>query len=426
MQWGLLNPEELPSAHRRRTLELTGVIRNYNELAVPGLGRLWFIKQIAIATLGVRVAHETRSTGHTPIEVTNAIEALACFGALRKSGWQSDPRLSGRRKLYGRNDLSFRALKKRTAYVSQPMRMAVTEPLVALGFVQASGTRFNAFTPAELGDELINAVFGHYRPYKRCIVSHLVKWVQEYSTDEEVRTDSLINALAPNVPIEADEARRLMRERLERDSERRRAALRWVESLSDGDIVAWDDKPDIIGEDHWNDMVAGAAFTQARDKGIACLEEIETYLHQYTGALELDLLAPLPEQIRDKAEAWRAACEHYQTLPARGRGGQEALKFCSESCEGNLADAIGQLVNRDNDTLRRDGNRLVATAAFRARFNDALAEDQSEENTLQGEAGEGASDSIGIKWPEGASSRLEQLHYLIHDLAGELDDRLGK
>ncbi len=79
--WGLLGPEFLPNARRTRTLGLGASVRSFNDLAVPGLGGVWYGKQLLLATLGVAVAEEARSLGAKVqnVEMANAIEALACW-----------------------------------------------------------------------------------------------------------------------------------------------------------------------------------------------------------------------------------------------------------------------------------------------------------------------------------------------------------
>lgn len=54
--WGLLGPEFLPNARRTRTLGLGVSVRLFNDLAVPGLGGVWYGKQLLLTTLGVAVA----------------------------------------------------------------------------------------------------------------------------------------------------------------------------------------------------------------------------------------------------------------------------------------------------------------------------------------------------------------------------------
>jgi hypothetical protein len=56
LTWGLIGPGALPSERRVRTLGVAASVRRFNELAVPGIGGVWFGKQLFLATLGVKVA----------------------------------------------------------------------------------------------------------------------------------------------------------------------------------------------------------------------------------------------------------------------------------------------------------------------------------------------------------------------------------
>ena len=54
------------------------------------------------------IAERLRNSGKRVqnIEVTNAVEALACWLALDSNGWKRDPRLRGALKLFGKEDRS--------------------------------------------------------------------------------------------------------------------------------------------------------------------------------------------------------------------------------------------------------------------------------------------------------------------------------
>ena len=65
--WGVLGPENVRSERRTRTLGLGAAVRNFNELAVPGLGGVWFAKQIFLALLGLAVAERVRQRLDTPV-----------------------------------------------------------------------------------------------------------------------------------------------------------------------------------------------------------------------------------------------------------------------------------------------------------------------------------------------------------------------
>src|ERR1700733_13058051 len=104
MHWGLLGPEHLAGSRRTRALGLGSAVSQFNQLAVPGIGGVWFAKQLFLATLGVIVADRLRVLGASvkTIEAANAIEALACWGAFESNGWKRDARLRGIQKLFGK------------------------------------------------------------------------------------------------------------------------------------------------------------------------------------------------------------------------------------------------------------------------------------------------------------------------------------
>src|SRR5690554_5095838 len=136
--WGLLGPETLSGVRRTRTLGLGSVVRYFNDRAVPGLGGVWYGKQVMLALLGVVVAERARQQDRTfnasNIQVANAIEALACWSAFGNNP-VSDPRLRGRRKLSGKRaeDFIFANARKSGFYLTQPMRMQTVQTLPEIG-----------------------------------------------------------------------------------------------------------------------------------------------------------------------------------------------------------------------------------------------------------------------------------------------------
>jgi hypothetical protein len=217
-----------------RTLGLATVVRKFNDLAVPGMGGVWFGKQLLVANLGVALAERARMGGRQfrNIEVANAVEALACWLALEENGWQSDPRLFGRLKMQGKNDLAFRKVRQPGFYVTQPMRMRTVQPLLALGLVDAPSERFNAFQCTETGRTFIEAACHNYRPKNRSVLQNLLCWMQ--NDDDCIKTYHSRQALSPVEPL-TKEAREILRERIVRGSDstggRRRNLLDWMDEL---------------------------------------------------------------------------------------------------------------------------------------------------------------------------------------------------
>ena len=186
MKWGILGPGQAVSNRRVRTLDLAAATRDFNERAVPGLGGVWFGRQIYLAALGVCVAREASRAGSkaSPITVANAIEALACCltlqdGAPDRKFESLGERVRGRDKLQGKTleDMVFATVISTNFYVSQPMRMASVNALPALGLVRTKGSRFNSFHCSESGEAFIKAMIDGARPYRRDAIACLVDWV---------------------------------------------------------------------------------------------------------------------------------------------------------------------------------------------------------------------------------------------------------
>ena len=153
------------------------------------------------------------------------------------------------------------------------MRQATVQPLRALGVVESSGERFNAFRCTQHGEAFIDAAWAAFKPHKRSVLDHLVMWAR--GIHEDVKTSSeLRKALSPLEPM-SESAREFLRERIVqgtgREASRRRKALDWVEALRDKpqQQIEWDAKPTMLDELHWRDLRAGALFFAARDAAIS-------------------------------------------------------------------------------------------------------------------------------------------------------------
>ncbi|MBX9601450.1 MAG: S49 family peptidase [Bryobacteraceae bacterium] len=421
--WGLLGPETLASERRTRTLRLGATVRTFNDLAVPGLGGVWFGKQLLLALLGVAIAERIRQSGKRAqnIEVANAVEALACWLALDSSGWESDPRLRGARKLFGRQDLSFATVSKRRFYVTQPMRQATVQPLRALGLVEANSERFSAFRLTDHGAAFIDAAWASFKPHKRSVLEHLVLWATGVHDDVK-NSGELKRALSPLAPM-SDNAREFLRERIVQGdntgASRRRRALDWVESLRQRRRpIAWTEKPPMVDELHWRDLRAGALFFTARDAAIALLDEIESYVGN-SADRRMCLDAALPATVVEKLRSLRG---HAQTFLDDGYDpspAKDATAFCGECAEEVDVRVLEKLLLREGLVLRQRGREIVPGLAFRGDPAKGADSTRSPEE-------EGTEVEIGevVPLPEGISRRVHNLFYMNLDMQCQLGEWL--
>ena len=414
--WGLLGPDGLPNARRTRTLGLGASVRRFNDLAVPGLGGVWYGKQLLLATLGVAVAEAARSQGAEVwnIETANAIEALACWLAFKSNGWNSDARLRGNTKLQGKDDFSFKRVRERNFYLTQPMRMATVQSLPALGFVESDSARFNDFRCTEAGSSFIEQATRDYKPYKRSVVDHLTKWVLGES-DKLEGSSPLVQALSPLVllPKEVIPLLRAMLiqggdERHE-DRKRRNNALAWVEAVRRNrpDKSSWSFPPSEISKEHWRDLQAGALFFEARGSAIATLDAVEGYIGNL-GAGQVLSLKDVPDPLQQSLKQLESAANKYLQF---AHTDEEANKFCRECASKDYPVILRTLVGRDGHVLRLAGDEIKPGPAFRGSIAQLDADDEAQETPQAG----------GIPLPEGVSYRVRNLYLLNLDMHGELD-----
>ena len=244
MKWGLLGPENLAASRRTRPLGLGSAVRKFNQLAVPGLGGVWFGKQLVLATLGIVVADQLRAKRRDvkAIQIANAIEALACWCAFNENQWRRDARLRGIQKLAGKTGFTFSKLCQRSFYVTQPMRMATVEALVDLGFVGSGSQRFNSFRCTESGKDLVKAATEGYRPHKTTVEEFLVRIATEDSPVAD--TPTLCAALSPLEPLGSVACSLILTKLCEGaglsvNAARRKNALMWLSSLQPEDAGNW-------------------------------------------------------------------------------------------------------------------------------------------------------------------------------------------
>ncbi len=419
--WGLLGPGYLPSVRRSRTLGLGASVRTFNDLAVPGLGGVWYGKQLLLATLGVVVAQAARSQGAKVqnVEVANAIEALGCRLAFDSNGWSSDARLRGSTKLYGTgSDLGFARVRQRNYYVTQPMRMATVQALPALGLVASDSARFNAFCGSDRGRDFVDLACKDFRPYQRSVVQHLTLWV--CGRDDRVGSDALRNALSPLVPLDTG-AVPLLREALlqggdesQEDKRRRSNALAWVDAVQRGAHVPmeWDVPPREISTEHWHDLAAGARLFSMREAAIAVLDALESHIGNQSLGLSYALWTALPEELLPGLTALRTAAHAFLATQHRDKA---AHAFACACVLDDGAQILRFLTGRDGQVLRLVGETVKPGPAFRGAQRNEGATDP---DVLD------APETGDIPLPDGISYRVRNLFLLSADMQGGLSQWL--
>jgi hypothetical protein len=419
--WGLMGPDGLAAVRRVRTLDVGAAVRQFNELAVPGMGSIWTGRQLLWPLLGIAAASRARESMQiSNIEAANAVEALACLIALETNGWQRDARLRGAQKLKGAITFSFQAMRRPGFYVSQPMRMAAVQPLLALGLVDSDSERFNAYRLSEPGNAFLEAACS---PYPECwygngVVDTLAKWMTG-SPIQLFRNTGIQSAITPLAPL-PDRAAEVLHECLsgrgDADSLRRRAALAWVRRLQEEPGQAWDTPaPPEFSSAHWADLHAGARFFDARDAALAVLDACERSMGP--AGHRLSLLAHLPEPVCTAVDSARDAAAEFLALAEGANYGPSGLQFCRELLAPDRMQVLSRLVARDGRVLRLSGSDIVPGLAFDGGASVDVEKQDDDDTTPD------LSDRIRL--PSGISFRILNLFLLEMDLQARLDHWLA-
>lgn len=371
--WGLAAPATLPSTRRTRALGIAAAVRYFNDRAVPGLGGIWYVRQVLNALLGVAVANELAGQGRspTPIQAANAIEALACMLGYRSNESQSTPRLRGRLKLSGQDPkaVSFEMAARKSFYVTQPMRTATVQALPQLGFVRArNDARFNTFELTEAGEDWLALALKGHRPGNGTVVRYLTHWASSNDVKRK-GLSTLTAALSPLAPLSTDALKAFQGQLLKgsgfeltNDRQRRDDAYRWIDDIRCGRYqnVGTSRRPAMLTEPHWNDIKAGMHFFALREAAIAALDSAETVMCA-TKSNILKLGADLPENVIFRLEKVKAAASRFLEIPGERK---DAADFARATSNDDLAAVLGFLAKRDDHVLRMRGDVIEGGSAF--------------------------------------------------------------
>lgn len=412
--WGLFGGDKLPSGRRSRDLNLKTVVGYFNELAVPGLGNVWFGKQLFLSLLGLAVGDRIHSIGkfttndYTNIKIANAIEALACWCAVTDNPVTESGRVRGTQKIAKwnarKNEKYFPSYKdalRSEFYVKITMRMYTTHALPSLGFVETGTSRFNDYCLTDLGINILESCENCWN--KKTIVDLLELWVKDdwpkIKSDKNFR-----RAIRPDVPL-SDKIKKLLLTGFLNNP--RRAAIKQLCECKNK--ITLGDKPSfltIMDDDHWQDIHMGARFFLTRDKAISILDGLEKTMEKGEKLNLEDAIERIKKNEQDafdilatRAKAFKNCIKY---LP-------DAQSFCNE-CQQNPIDVLRSLLLRDADNLVLTSNNvIIAGPKF---LGTKLAQVINKEDEEREEAP--AQNAANL--PEGISHWIYNAESLVGDL----------
>lgn len=414
--WYSPAPSEVSSSRISLDFNLRAADLFFRELVVPGLGRIWFARQLSwpLASLAL---HEERSRNGSnslkPTGICHGIEALAC-----KLEYLNDPQRRSRRILgrraFGRDAeqevWSFLRLRQATNYVRNTHRQAATRAIRlddGLGF--ARGSRFDLLELEPVGRALANA-FLEQRVGKGG--TSLRKWLLGWiNGDREVSgsSETLLQALSPEYPT--DQERALVRSRLFETStpanEKRQRLARAVgraANLPDIESAVVVRLREAGHHEQANAVIAARAFGAVLDRARDSVATLTHAVEPGRGGVKLATLAndsALKVAIKDLRAAAKSYVEKANTAKAdepTSRAFADAVAV-ADDCE-----AIRLLVRRAGEVLGLADGSVVRGPLFR------VVDATDEARDLEDGAASLEPDRTGRTF------RIANLHALLRDV----------
>jgi hypothetical protein len=389
--------------------------RQLNELVVPQLGRIWFVRQLSWPVAALSLGERLRGIKNIkPSAISHALEALGC-----KLEWYENPdseRLLGKRA-FGRDDAdgvwAFEQLRSRRHYVQNTYRQAAVRPIregVGFGFV--TGSRFNTFSLTDIGKQLANAFLDQVAGGKNGRVSpKLEDWIRG---GDLPFTPALHKALMPSSPCEAERAlvdkrvfgvaddackRRCDAAKALGTSTKLRDTLEIAALLRDAGHVA-----------HADDVVAARSFGFMLDRA-------------------RDVAALISERVHESKQGWpvaetagdqdiKAAVGHLKESGKDFLRDADAAKFAepksrafAQALAGNIVPVVTHVARATKEVFSVAEQRVMQGPLFRVvETTDAMRA------ALESEDGADALEPDST----GRTFRLANLHSLARDMEGKL------
>lgn len=409
--WGTLARGDAGDARRTRGLGLGAAVRRYNDLAVPGIGGLWFAKPLVWSMIGISLGGKSA----TRAEIANAVEVVAMLHALRATGGDRNPRINGRTKLAGhvKRATPFSSARKRAFYVTVPFRQGMVQPLRELGLAASSIQRFNAFVPTKAGTAFLRAAVEPFRPYNRELLDVVREWVGEGRPDL-MDSGKMGDALTPLTGLPGPAAELLREQLFGGPSAKPRTRVRdWLRvAKRAGSQVMWDAPPAGFDTEHWFDLRDGARFFVMRDEALRTLDAVEMLLR--SAAHSEATLAEATKAAAGELEALRAAATTFLS-GGRHERAPGALHFARSVAQTDQSAVLSFLAARDGRGVRATPGGVAAGSAFNP--HGPRGDDENDTDAIEGEESEASSPAQPqLRLPAGSSGRLTALSTLDEDI----------
>jgi hypothetical protein len=415
--WYSPEPDDFTAERLTLDFGLRAADQFYRELVVPGLGRVWFARQLSwpLAALALHAEMTCDGDAPKPTAICHGIEALACKLEYFAHTDERSSRIVGSRAFDRDEDgtiWTFSQLRLQAQYVRNTHRAAATRTVrteVGLGF--ASGRRFDLLELEPVGlalaNELLNQSVGPING--GTLRSWLKQWIR--GKREVPRSAStLLEALSPESPTLGE--RELVSTRI-LDADGANGAKRKRLAEATGRAADVPDIENVIVErlrkaghrTQADEVIAARAFGAVLDRTRAVVVELTRVIEPARGGVAIT------DIVRDKGA--RAAVRALRTAAEQLMEKVRLVDTAREPTSTGFADAIKKtndnecvrhVVARAGDILCLAGGNVLRGGLFRLlRSSDSL--DGLEEGSSRIEPDH-----------TGRTFRIANLHSMLRDL----------
>jgi hypothetical protein len=316
--WFSPAPSEIAVSRISLDFDLRAADLFFRELVVPGLGRIWFARQLSWPLAALALHEEFASRGSNapkPTAICHGIEALAC-----KLQYKANPdqdtrsrRILGSRA-FGRDEnlevWTFQQLHQRRNYVQNTHRQAATRAIsVERGLGFARGSRFDLLELEQVGRDLANAFLD--QPVGQGGTT-LRRWLVGWLRGERQLPpshNSFLPAFSPEHPT-PEERERVQARLLDADTEGTKEAKEKRQRLAravgravkmrdiEGDVVVRLRKAG--HHEQANEVIAARAFGAVLDRARDAVASLTHKVEPARGGVNLATLVTEPSSARSR------------------------------------------------------------------------------------------------------------------------------
>ena len=348
-KWFIPAPEDFPSQRALLHFGLNKAVRYYRELIVPGIGGVWFVRQISWAMAGIKLAEQLN---YKPAKIANAIEALS-----GKLEWKNSEKYNGKgTRAFQRKpkDWKFKQLSTKQYYVQITYRMAAVRALTGLGLV--TGTRFNSMELTQAGSELAKIFLNQ----KGCgkggsiLENMLKKWIQGNGIS---KSGNIVSCLCKTNALSDEKQIVLNRLMAEESGSSRRKELIAAFGHSTVNMPNLKIIKERLKQAYVNDITTAMAFD-------AILEGARELIYQQAEHINKNIKnSKSHPELKKKLNDFRGKMDLFSETTGQKHSDAENFVAEMKDIKNNTA-LLEKLVARDGNILMLSNNKIVKGLLF--------------------------------------------------------------